>query len=205
MPFAVGLTGGIGSGKTTVAELFARLGAGVIDTDQIARELTAAGQPTVKQIAQRFGPDYVTADGTLDRVRMRALVFADSEARKDLEAILHPLIRDESMRRIADTSAPYVIVVVPLLLETGAYRTMVRRVVVADCDEETQIERVMRRSQLTREEVLAIMASQVSRAERLLGADDVISNNDDFAVLAIHVAALHGKYLALAAKGRYAL
>jgi len=195
MPFAVGLTGGIGSGKTTVAELFAELGAGVVDTDEIARALTGPGQTAVGEIARRFGPQYVTADGALDRARMRKLAFEDARAKKDLESILHPLIRREAERRVANSTAPYVILVVPLLFESDAYQTLVRRVLVVDSDQETRIERVRRRNNLPREDILAIMAAQVGQAERLRRADDVIRNDGDLAALETQVAALHRKYL----------
>ena len=200
MPFAVGLTGGIGSGKTTVAELFAELGAGVVDTDVIARALTGAGQTAVGEIARRFGPQYVTADGALDRARMRKLAFEDARAKRDLESILHPLIRREAERQVANSTAPYVILVVPLLFESGAYQKLVRRVLVVDSDQETRVERVRRRNNLPREEILAIMASQVGQAERLRRADDVIRNDGDLAALEAQVAALHRKYLDLAAE-----
>ena len=200
MPFAVGLTGGIGSGKTTVAELFAELGAGVVDTDVIARALTGAGQTAVGEIARRFGPQFVTADGALDRARMRKLAFEDTRAKKDLESILHPLIRREAERRVTSSTAPYVILVVPLLFESGAYRSLVRRVLVVDSDQETRIERVRRRNNLPREEIMAIMTSQVGQAERLRRADDVIRNDGDLAVVGAQVAALHRKYLDLAAE-----
>ena len=200
MPFAVGLTGGIGSGKTTVAELFAELGAGVVDTDEIAHALTGPGQAAVGEIARRFGPQYATADGTMDRTRMRKLAFEDARAKKDLESILHPLIRREAERRLANSTAPYAILVVPLLFESGTYQTMVRRVLVVDSDQETRIERVRRRNNLSREEILAIMAAQVGQAERVRRSDDVIRNDGDLAALAAQVAALHRKYLDLAAE-----
>jgi len=200
MPFAVGLTGGIGSGKTAVAELFAQLGAGVVDTDEIAHELTGPGRAAVSEIARRFGPQFAKADGSLDRVRMRKLAFEDVRARKDLESILHPLIRHEAERRVANSTAPYVILVVPLLLESGAYQTLVRRVLVVDSDQETRIDRVRRRDDRPREEILAIMSSQVDQAERLRHADDVIRNDGELAALKPQVAALHRKYLDLAAE-----
>ncbi|HZF21901.1 MAG TPA: dephospho-CoA kinase [Burkholderiales bacterium] len=200
MPFAVGLTGGIGSGKSTVAELFAQLGAGVVDTDEIAHALTGPGQAPVHEIARRFGPRYVTAAGALDRARMRKLAFEDARAKKDLESILHPLIRREAERRVARSTAPYVIVVVPLLFESGAYKTLVRRVLVVDSDQEARIERVRRRNNLPREEILAIIASQVGQAEHLRRADDLIRNDGNVAALEPQVAALHRKYLDLAAE-----
>jgi len=200
MPFTVGLTGGIGSGKTTVAELFAELGAGVVDTDEIAHALTGPGQAAVGEIARRFGAQYATADGTLDRTLMRKLAFGDARAKKDLESILHPLIRREAERRLANSTAPYAILVVPLLFESGTYQTLLRRVLVVDTDQETRIERVRRRSNLSREEILAIMATQIGQAERVRRADDVIRNDGDLAALAAHVAALHRTYLDLAAE-----
>ncbi|HYN27457.1 MAG TPA: dephospho-CoA kinase [Burkholderiales bacterium] len=200
MPFAVGLTGGIGSGKTTVAELFAELGAGVVDTDEIAHALTGPGQAAVGEIARRFGAQYATADGTLDRTRMRKLAFGDARAKKDLESILHPLIRREAERRLANSTAPYAIVVVPLLFESGTYQTLVQRVLVVDSDQETRIERVRRRNNLSREEILAIIAAQIGQAERVRRADDVIRNDGDLAALAAHVAALHRTYMDLAAE-----
>jgi dephospho-CoA kinase len=200
MPFAVGLTGGIGSGKSTVAELFAELGAGVVDTDEIAHALTGPGQAAVGEIARRFGPQYVTAAGALDRARMRKLAFEDARAKKDLESILHPLIRREAERRVARSIAPYVIVVVPLLFESGAYETLVRRVLVVDSDQETRIERIGRRDNLPREEILAIIASQAGQAELLRRTDDLIRNDANVAALGSQVAALHRKYLDLAAE-----
>jgi dephospho-CoA kinase len=198
MAFAVGLTGGIGSGKTTVAGLFASQGAGVVDTDEISRRLTAPAQPAIAEIARKFGPQYVAADGSLDRVRMRNLVFADPSARKDLEVILHPLIRQESTRQIHASTAPYVVVVVPLLIETGAYRGMMGRILVVDCEPETQVRRVMERSGLSRIEVLSIIASQVSRQQRLREADDVIHNDNGLETLQAQVNPLHLRYLGLA-------
>lgn len=200
MPYLVGLTGGIGSGKTTVANLFAELGAGLVDTDDIARTLTGPGMAAVAEIGHRFGAEYVTADGALDRGRMRRLVFADDKARRDLESILHPLIRQESQRMIATTTAPYAVVVVPLLLETPHYRGYANRVLVVDCDPEIQVERVMKRSGLSREEVLAIMASQLPRAERLRNADDIVSNDGDLAALGPQIPPLHHRYIKFAAQ-----
>ena len=200
MPFAVGLTGGIGSGKTTVSELFAELGAGVVDADEIAHALTGLGQAAVGEIARRFGSQYLRADGTLDRARMRKLAFEDARAKKDLESILHPLIRREAERRLASSTAPYAILVVPLLFESGAYQTLLRRVLVVDSAQETRIERVKLRSNLSRDEILAIMSAQLGQAERLRRADDVIRNDGDLAALAAQVAVLHRKYLDLAAE-----
>lgn len=199
MPPVIALTGGIGSGKTSVANILAELGAAVIDTDEIAHGLTAAGQPGALAIGEQFGAEYLTADGALDRKRMRELVFTDAPAKKKLEALLHPMIRAEVRSRMGavPAAAPYIVLVVPLLIETGAYRDLARRVLVVDCDEAIQIARVARRSQLTPEAVKAIMASQVSRAERLRHADDIVRNEGDLPGLRAAVAALHRKYLDL--------
>ena len=201
MAFTVGLTGGIGSGKTTVAELFASKGAGLVDTDEISRRLTAPAQPAIAEIARKFGTQFVAEDGSLDRVRMRNLVFADPAARKDLEAILHRLIRKESTRQIQASMAPYVVVVVPLLIESEAYMGMIGRVLVVDCEPETQVRRVMERSGLSRHEVLSIIASQASRQQRLRKADDIIHNDADLETLRAQVNPLHLRYLGLATTG----
>lgn len=196
MKFCVGLTGGIGCGKTAATDAFAALGAGVVDTDVISRELTAAGGAAMPKIVAEFGPEFSLADGGLDRARMRTLVFSDASAKKRLEAILHPLIRDESRKRIAEATAPYVLLVVPLLLETGSYADLLDRILVVDCEEETQIARVMTRSGLTAEEVRNIMNAQIARAGRLARADDVLVNDADINHLRGEVARLHDKYLA---------
>jgi dephospho-CoA kinase len=196
--FVVGLTGGIGSGKSAAADLFAALGAAVIDTDAIAHELTAPGGGAMPAIRAGFGDAVVAADGALDRAAMRAIVFADPAARKRLEAILHPLIRLESERRIAAATSPYVILMVPLLVESGSYRERVNRLAVVDCREDTQIARVMRRNGLQRDEIERILAAQATRAERLAAADDVIDNDGDIAALSPRILQLHGEYSALA-------
>jgi dephospho-CoA kinase len=195
MSFVVGLTGGIGSGKSAAAAEFERLGASVVDTDAIAHELTAAGGPAISKIRKRFGAEVLDASGALDRKRMRARVFADPAARKALEGLLHPLIRDESRRRIERASGPYVVHVVPLLVESPDYRGRVDRVLVVDAPEELQLERVRRRSGLADDEVRAIVAAQATRAQRLAAADDVIENRGTIDALREQVAALHRKYL----------
>jgi dephospho-CoA kinase len=203
-PYTVGLTGGIGSGKTAVAELFAGLGADVIDTDDIAHELTRPGGQAIAPIRATFGADAIAADGSLDRDRMRQLVFGDAGARKKLEAILHPLIRSESARRAARAAGAYVIVVVPLLVEGGVDRSRYARVLVVDCPESQQVERVMRRSGLPEAEVRAILAAQAKREERLAAADDVIDNSGPLGALKDQVSRLNEKYLTLAARARTA-
>jgi dephospho-CoA kinase len=192
--FVVGLTGGIGSGKSAAADEFAALGATIVDTDAIAHELTGRGGAAIPEIAQRFGADFV-AGGALDRKKMRDHVFADPAAKRRLEDLLHPMIREESARRIAAAAGPYVVHVVPLLIESPDYRRRVNRVLVVDVPEETQLERVRRRSGLTTDEVQAIMRTQVPRAERLAAADDVIDNSRARDAMRKQVAALHQKYL----------
>lgn len=196
----VGLTGGIGSGKTTAANYFSALGAGVIDTDKIAHELTQAGNKATNVIRQTFGEQFIAADGALNRKEMRSLVFSDSNSRHKLEAILHPMIRDEVVQRIRFSSAPYVIVVVPLLLETGGYHEIIQRVVVVDCSERAQIARATARAGLDVQTMRAIMAAQLPRNERLRQADDVIVNDADLPNLERQVEALHRKYLVLASE-----
>ena len=200
MSFVVGLTGGIGSGKSAVADLFAARGIAVIDTDAIAHELTAPGGAAMPAIRGEFGDGIATSDGALDRAAMRNIVFADPPARKRLEAILHPLIRSESERRLASADSPYAILMVPLLVESGDYRKRVDRVAVVDCREETQIARVMRRNGLTRPEVERILAAQASRAQRLEAADDVIDNDGSLDELGPRIEQLHVSYLASAGR-----
>jgi len=198
MTFVVSLTGGIGSGKSAVAALFARRGITVVDTDAIAHELTSPGGGAMEAILESFGSDFITPEGALDRARMRALVFRDPQSKRRLERILHPRIRAESAVRIAAASSPYVILVVPLLVEAGVDRARYQRVMVVDCDEDVQIERVMRRSHLPDDEVRRIMASQVGRQERREAADDVVDNSEGLNDLEPQVEALHRRYLALA-------
>lgn len=193
--FIVGLTGGIGSGKTTVADLFAALGIEVVDTDIIAHQLTAPGGGAMPALAAAFGPEVVRPDGGLDRPAMRRLAFSDPTLRHRLESILHPLIRQEATARCRAAPSSYVILAVPLLVESGNYRERCDRVLVVDCDEAVQVERVMARSALPETEVRAIMAAQASRGERLTAADDVIGNDDGIERLAAQVAGLHRRYL----------
>lgn len=174
----IGLTGGIGSGKSTVCQMLAELGAWVVDTDAISRELTAAGGAAIPAIAEQFGPAYIDADGALDRARMRDLVFRDPAARRRLEQLLHPLIGAETVRRaaLAQPGQP-VVFDVPLLVESGRWRTLVDRILVVDCRPETQVERVTRRSGLQPEQVERIIAQQATRAQRLAAADAVLCND----------------------------
>lgn len=193
----VGLTGGIGSGKSTVAELFVEQGAALVDTDAIAHELTAPGGAALAPLRAAFGEAIIDSRGAMDRSAMRQRVFADPGARATLEGILHPLIRQVSFGRCQAATAPYVVLAVPLLVESGTYRERCQRILVIDCPEDVQVERVMQRSQLAPGEVRAIMAAQATRAERLAVADDVILNDGDFLNLRPQVLALHEKYLNL--------
>ena len=198
MTLVVGLTGGIGSGKSAAAEEFARLGAAVVDTDVIAHELTGSDGLAIPGIKKLFGEEAIGPDGAMDRKKMRERVFAEPAAKRKLEALLHPLIREESARRIAAARAPYVVHVVPLLIESPDYRRRVDRVLVVDAPEDTQVKRVRSRSGLSEDEVRAIMRTQVARAERLAAADDVLDNGGSRDALRTQVAALHEKYLQFA-------
>ena len=193
----IGLTGGIGSGKSTVADLFAAQGVAVVDTDLIAHDLTGPMGAAMPEILAAFGDSVRQSNGGLDRVAMRRQVFADPQVRQQLEGILHPRIRSEAERRCRLATTPYVLLVVPLLIESGAYRDRVRRVLVVDCDEATQVARVVARSGLSPDEVRRIIATQLARAERLAAADDVIVNMAGVAALEPQVLAMHERYLRL--------
>jgi dephospho-CoA kinase len=192
----VGLTGGIGSGKSTVADLFAERGVPVVDTDAISHALTDPGGAAMPAIVAAFGPAVRAEDGSLDRATMRKLVFDNPDERRKLEAILHPLIMAESRRALESASGPYALLVVPLLFENPPYLELVERTLVVDCDEKVQIARVMERSRLSEETVRAIMAAQLPRAERLARADDVIDNSDELDALTLQVETKHRYYLA---------
>jgi dephospho-CoA kinase len=194
-PFVVGLTGGIGSGKSAAAEEFQRLGATVVDTDAIARELTESGGAAMPHIQALFGAAFVAPGGAMDRKAMRDRVFADPAAKQALEALLHPMIRAEAERRIAAAAGPYVVYVVPLLVESKEPRRRADRILVVDAPEEVQVARVTSRSGLAATEVRAIMAAQASRAERLAAADDVIDNAGTREALREQVRALHSRYV----------
>ncbi|HSH06746.1 MAG TPA: dephospho-CoA kinase [Burkholderiales bacterium] len=198
MPFVIGLTGGIGSGKSAAADEFARLGATLVDTDVIAHTLTAPGGTAIEAVRTLFGDAVIDARGAMDRSKVRARVFADPRARAQLEAILHPLIRRESAARVAAATGAYVVLVVPLLVESADYRRRVDRVLVVDCPVELQIARVRARSGLSEEEARRIIDAQVSREARLAAADDVIDNSGTLEALYAQVGRLHRRYLALA-------
>jgi dephospho-CoA kinase len=197
LAFSVGLTGGIGCGKTTVADMFAELGASTIDTDQIAHALTAPHGAAMPALLAEFGDAFATPEGALDRAKMRALVFSDATARARLEAILHPKIRDATAAAAAIAGGAYVIFVVPLLIESGSWRERVTRILAIDCPEEIQVARVMARSGLAEEQVRAIMAAQVTREQRRAAADDIIVNDDGIEALRPQVEILHAMYLSL--------
>jgi dephospho-CoA kinase len=192
----IGLTGGIASGKSMVAAEFADLGADIIDTDQIAHELVRPGSPALAAIVDRFGASFLAADGSLDRARLRREVFADPGKRRDLEAILHPRIRQATLRRAEASAAPYVIFVVPLLFETGFDR-LVDRTVVVDCPAELQLKRLIARDGQRPDEAQAIIDAQMAREQRLARADDVIDNSADMSATRARVAELHASYLAM--------
>ena len=197
--FVVGLTGGIGSGKSAAADCFAAHGVAVVDTDALAHELTATGGAAMPALLAEFGPKVATPEGAMDRSRMRRLVFADPSVRQRLETILHPRSRALSDERCREAASPYVILAVPLLVESGGYRDRCQRIVVVDCPETLQISRVMARSGLSESEVRAIMVAQAKRGERLAVADDVLNNDGDLHHLEVQVANLHRKYLQIAA------
>lgn len=198
--FTVGLTGGIGSGKSTVARAFEARGIEVIDADALAHGITAPGGAAIPALREAFGDEVVDASGALDRARMRRIAFADADARRRLEAVLHPMIRAETDRLARSARSPYVILMIPLLVESGDPHARCDRVLVVDCPEAEQIRRVIARSGLSRADVEAIMATQVSRANRLAAADDVVDNSGEPTGIDAQVAMLHRRYLDLASR-----
>lgn len=198
-PLLVGLTGGIASGKSTVADMFAELGVAVVDTDVIAREVVEPGEPALDEIRDTFGSDVFATDGTLDRRALRRRVFASDEDRRRLESILHPRIRESAMARAQEATGPYRIVVVPLLAESPIRHAM-GRVLVVDVPETLQLERLLARDAEDEDQARRMIATQASRKERLAIADDVIDNAGDLAATRRQVAELHGRYVALAAR-----
>jgi dephospho-CoA kinase len=189
----IALTGGIASGKSTVAQLFAALGAKLIDTDQIARDIVAPPSPVLEQIAARFGPGILNADGTLDRPRLRQIIFADPAARHDLESLTHPAIRAEVIRQGTTAGGPYQLVAIPLLVETGTVGDY-DRVLVVDTTPAAQLARLMLRDGVPQEVAARALAAQATREARLAAADDIIDNSGDVAALAPQVEALHRRY-----------
>lgn len=196
--FVIGLTGGIGCGKSSAAQIFARLGATVTDTDEIAHRLTQKDAPALLDIFREFGETVRLPDGSLDRAGLREKVFSDAAARKKLEALLHPLIRKTALAEIASARSAYTLLIIPLFFETGTWRELVDRVLVVDCAEDQQIARTMERSGVAFEMVRAIMACQISRPDRLKQADDVLSNDGSPEDLKKQVRALHRRYRTLA-------
>jgi len=195
----VGLTGGIASGKSLVGSMFVKLGAALVDTDVVAREVVAHGEPGLVAVSAAFGPTVLLPSGELNRVALRALVFADDAKRHKLEGILHPLIRARTRAKLAEIDAPYALVAVPLLVETS-FRDLVDRILVVDCPESAQLERLMRRDALPRDEALAMLRAQADRATRLTAAHDVIDNSGATDATRRQVEQLHRRYLELAAQ-----
>jgi dephospho-CoA kinase len=193
----IGLTGGIASGKTTVAAMFAELGAGIVDTDLVARRVVAPGSSGLAAVVHAFGRCVTTESGELDRKALREIVFRDEAQRRRLEAILHPLIRDETLAQVGRLEAPYAVIAVPLLVETD-FASLVDRVLVVDCPTELQLERLMRRDRIQRAEAEAMLRAQAERSQRLAAADDVINNSGDLATVREQVNELHRRYLRLA-------
>lgn len=199
--FRVGLTGGIASGKSTVARLFGALGIPIIDTDQVARDVVEPGQPPLERLVERFGPSILTPDGHLDRPALRNIVFSDPKARADLEALTHPAIGVAVETMSATAGGPYQILVLPLLVEKNL-GSQLDRVLVVDCSEELQIRRLQARDGSTVEQARAILNAQASRTARLKAAHDVITNEGDIGALRDRVAELHASYLELARQAR---
>ena len=195
----VGLTGGIASGKSLVGSMFVKLGAALIDTDIVAREVVARGEPGLAAVSAEFGPGVLLPSGELNRPALRSLVFADEARRATLESILHPLIRSRTLAKLSELVVPYAILVVPLLVETS-FSSLVDRILVVDCPESAQLERLMRRDAIPRPEALAMLRAQVDRATRLKAAHDIIDNTGTPEVTRRQVELLHRRYLDLAAQ-----
>jgi len=196
--FRVGLTGGVASGKSTVTDMFAELGAGVVDTDVVARAVVAPGEAGLKAVVAAFGKEILLSTGELDRRALRSIVFSDTQRRRNLESILHPLIRARTLALIETLSTPYAIVVVPLLLETG-FAELVARILVVDCPETQQLERLRQRDDVGEDEARTVLAAQTDRQTRLSRADDILDNSGSLESTRSQVEALHARYLELAA------
>ena len=196
--FCVGLTGGIASGKTTVAELFAELGAGLVDTDEVAREVVAVGEPGLEAVVAAFGSAILLPTGDLDRGSLREIVFRDAEARRKLEAILHPLIRSRTLAQLNALQAPYVVVVIPLLFETD-FSEIVDRILVVDCPRDLQLERLIQRDRVSAADAEAMVAAQLDRDTRRARADDILDSSQSLATTRERVRILHAGYLRRAA------
>lgn len=194
----VGLTGGIASGKSIVANMFTKLGAGLVDTDLVAREVVAPGEPGLAAVTKAFGNDVLLRSGELDRAALRRIVFADESKRRELETLLHPLIRARTLERLASLTTPYALVAVPLLVETS-FGELVDRVLVVDCPESLQLERLTRRDAIPRPEALAMVRAQTDRATRLRAAHDIVDNGGTMEGTQRQVEQLHRRYLELAA------
>jgi dephospho-CoA kinase len=206
MQFKVGLTGGIGSGKSTVTRMLASYGITIVDADKISRASTASGGAAIEAISMVFGEAMIDETGALDRANMRELVFREADARKRLEAIVHPIVQEQMRLQAEQASSPYVVYDIPLLIESvGRYRSQFKRICVVDCDEETQISRVQSRNQLAVEEIRRIIASQASRELRLEHADDVIVNGAgvDLVELQQQVRTMHEFWLELSEKDQF--
>ena len=196
MTLCIGLTGGIGCGKSTVSDMFAKLGAGIIDTDVIAHKLTNSDGAAIHAIRSAFGNEYIKNDGSLDRDKMRGLIFSDAAAKRQLENILHPLILEKTKEKIKElNSAPYIIIIVPLLFQSPRFQKMVQRILLVDCAKEKQVSRVVGRSKISEAEVYSIIDQQTPRAELLKLTDDVIHNDAGMDVLAEQVSVLHKRYM----------
>jgi len=196
--FRVGLTGGVASGKTTVAALFTELGAGLVDTDQLAREVVATGEPGLEAVIEAFGADILLDSGDLNRGALRAIVFRDPDERRKLEALLHPLIRARTLSQLETIEAPYAVVVVPLLVETD-FAQFVDRILVVDCPRELQLERLVRRDQISAADAEAMVAAQADRKTRSARADDILDGSQSLATTRKRVGMLHTDYLRRAA------
>lgn len=196
--FRVGLTGGVASGKTTVAALFTELGAGLVDTDQVAREVVATGEPGLEAVIEAFGADILLDSGDLNRSALRAIIFRDPDERRKLEALLHPLIRARTLSQLETIEAPYAVVVVPLLVETD-FAQFVDRILVVDCPRELQLERLVRRDQISAADAEAMVAAQADRKTRSARADDILDGSQSLATTRKRVGMLHTDYLRRAA------